>query len=691
MAKKSRFVWVVIFSLILLAAACRGITSEEPSPAPTKEEIILPSVTPLPTELPTATPTATPILTPSPVPLIQPAADINHENVTQLEQFWRIGKGQFEGMCWSHDSQYAALGTGAGVFVMDSEGELLFSHFDGWVEYKQIVFSHDNSLMAVKFKKPLYIRDDMPSFLSIYDLPSGERVSVIDLGVQFDVERIAFQEDDVLIAAGFFLNEWGQRDAFAIVHFDPLTGERLGEYLIQSTISHTDKIEVSDDGDNVLVHFYDEPNMKLYDSFGHQLGSIPWEKISHLSMNGGFLAFNTWEESDVLKVYRVNATRLGTIEVEVGCQNCTIGGFDFDFAGESLFINSYDKSYSRYSLPGLELQEEFEVASYANLYSPDFSRGVGTKNDEFFMTNLETREVLGSISGIQDPMSDIAISPDHSRLFLSFTGYDEDWNSFTAVQVWDTSRMEIEKTVVTQLDTEWGDEIESITILEDGKTLAIHKEESESLEFWDVNTGEKVDTFSFSESAWTVGLSHDGQFVMGADKDWGVEIWNRETKELVVDEDEIYQIIGFYSPIFTRDNQLAIVGGSDTLVIWDLTSSVLPIPYELEGNGVLAVNPEGTLLAHYRQNAKEIHFYDLVEKKPISVFDWDPLIRGMVFNADGTLLIINTYKGMFFWDVEAGEVVHMIEYYASEMTLSGDGMLLITMGGDGTVRLWGIP
>jgi len=43
----------------------------------------------------------------------------------------------------------------------------------------------------------------------------------------------------------------------------------------------------------------------------------------------------------------------------------------------------------------------------------------------------------------------------------------------------------------------------------------------------------------------------------------------------------------------------------------------LDSPVELDGNGVLAVNPEGTLLAHHRQNGREFHFYDLVNHKPI--------------------------------------------------------------------------
>ncbi len=692
MKQKTTLVWIIIFWLLILVTACKGaVPGEETSPA---NEEAAPSATTLPTTPPTATlaptptkpPTATP--SPTPVPAFQIAEAINSENVTQFAELWRIGNGSYETMQWSHDSQYAATGTGAGVFVMDRDGELLFSHLDGWVEYKQIAFSHDNSIMAVGFRKPVWIRGKMPKYISTYALPSGEPLSVIDLGVEFQIERIAFREDGSLVAVGHMLDEYYYDDYVAIVHFDPLTGESLGEYKIQFPKFYADKLEISDDGENLLLHFYDEPNLDLFDTSGRKLGSIPGEDISNIHMNGGIIAFDTWEGGSTIQVYRGNGAFLGTVEVDVGFSDC-ISSLSIDSAGEYLYVNSYDKHFESYSLPGLKLQEEFDLFTYTTFFSPDFSRGMDIGDAEITVKSLETGEVLGSVSDILEPIDKIALSSDHSLLFFSFTGFDDDWNSMAVVQVWDTSRMEIEKTIIIQKNPEWGDNLESITMLGDGTTLVIHKEQNSSLEFWDIFQGEQIDTFSFSHEVYTVGVSHDGNFVMGADRDIGLEIWNRQTGELLVDDDDIYQYIGFYSPTFTRDNQTAIVGGSDTLVIWDMAKPSSPI--ELDGNGVVAVNPEGTLLAHHSQNSKELHFYDLVNRKTISVHEWAYGAKEMFFSHDNSLLIISSYDGLFFWDIEAGETIYFVEYSPLEVAFSGDRKLLVTTSYDGTIRLWGIP
>ena len=63
----------------------------------------------------------------------------------------------------------------------------------------------------------------------------------------------------------------------------------------------------------------------------------------------------------------------------------------------------------------------------------------------------------------------------------------------------------------------------------------------------------------------------------------------------------------------------------------------------------------------------------------------------MMFSADGSLLILNIYPGIQFWDVAEGKIIHTIEYSPEDMKLSNDGKLLITIALDGTVRLWGIP
>ena len=228
MKRNLKFFWLIIFCLFMLITACKGTSPGESQPPPLEA---LSGETPLPTNPPTVAPTVTLIPSPTPTPIIHPAEVINNENISQLGELGRIGNGDYEAMRWSHDSQYVALGTGAGVFIMDREGELDFSHLDGWVNYRQLAFSHDNSLVAAGFSKMVWLQQGKnPNYVIIYALPSGEQMSVIDVGLKFQIEQFAFREDGSLVVVGTMLDEYYFSDYIAVIHFDPLTGERLGEY-----------------------------------------------------------------------------------------------------------------------------------------------------------------------------------------------------------------------------------------------------------------------------------------------------------------------------------------------------------------------------------------------------------------------------------------------------------------------------
>ena len=680
MKPKSKVLVGILVCLMLLLAGCKGAAETQAVPSPGEEA----------QTAATETLTPSPSPSPSPTPVLQIANAITRENAAQVQELWRIGNGQYEEVKWSHDSQYAVLGTGAGIFVLGREGEFLFSSLEGWVNDNQITFSHDGSMMAAGFSAPVWLEQGkQPNYIVIFSLPSGEVLNVIDFDLKYQVESISFQEDGSLVVFGNTLDEYYQTDRIFVTHFDSLTGERLYENQVQIIGYYAERLEVSDRGEDVLIQFYDNASIHFYNNSGYGFGSIPYQEYSRYVFNGGYFAFNPREDGKTIQVYKTNGVFLGSVEVETGCADCSVMGFFIDVDGKFLYVNDNNRHFLVYSLPGLEVQDEFDLPHSASLYSPDFTRGIKAENNEFFITDLETGDVLGVVPDILMPIETLAVSPDHSQLLLASTGYDRDRDYSTYAEVWNTSRMELERTITLQRDPDWGEELESITFLGDGNTLMVHKKSNAILEFWDIAAGNRIDTFEFSHEVNTAGASSDGNLVLGAARDLGLEIWNRQTEELLVDNENIYQYIGFYSPTFTPDDQTIIIGGSDTTMIWDLEN--LSNPVEMKGNGLLAVDPQGSVLALHLQNSLAMVLYDLDNRRVISEQEWGFGVNDMVFSSDGNLLIISSYDGIFLWDVDSGEIVHTIEYSPDNMALSNDGELLVTSSLDGTVRLWGIP
>lgn len=173
-------------------------------------------------------------------------------------------------------------------------------------------------------------------------------------------------------------------------------------------------------------------------------------------------------------------------------------------------------------------------------------------------------------------------------------------------------------------------------------------------------------------------FSPDGEIVVTLSHG-RLAIWDGATGEFLAD---IRDEEGFYSPVFTPDSRyLSAILGIESIITWDLADGRvvdrLPaIDYEAE------YDSEGISLDH------------------------------VTYSPDGQMMATSQGRVAWIWDIKRGQSIQRLEGEVfstlddinelpaeigwghsdtiSDLSFSPDGQVLITSGGDGTVRMWDV-
>jgi WD40 repeat protein/DNA-binding SARP family transcriptional activator len=307
---------------------------------------------------------------------------------------------------------------------------------------------------------------------------------------------------------------------------------------------------------------------------------------------------------------------------------------------------------------------------------------------------LQTSRTLMTLTGHTDELTDVAYSPDGSRLATAgVDGTVKLWDGQTGqllrtlppagprgsvfltfndtgtnLAVWSTYDEDTENLYSTNWDTRSGEVVTSRTLSiprlplspylpSPDWTMVSVDNENGTTDLWDVETAQKLQTFSGEMLGY--GFSPDGLRLATGNRDGAVTVWDLPASfsagdgRTVAAFDSSNSAEFEWKVAFNSDGSRLALGFTDGSVeIWDLTDTSRPL----------------TTLRGLKEGIFEL-----------------------TYSADDRMFAASAAGEVAVWDTATGNLLYMLSGHRGGLTaihFSPDGRMLATAGGDGTARIW---
>jgi RNA polymerase sigma factor (sigma-70 family) len=293
----------------------------------------------------------------------------------------------------------------------------------------------------------------------------------------------------------------------------------------------------------------------------------------------------------------------------------------------------------------------------------------------------------------------ITFSPD-GKLLATGADSERGHNGFT-VRLWDAATGKLQRVIAAEFG--WGC-FASMAFAPDGQTLAVVGEEDGTVNLYDVATGRNR-TPSPGHTSGVSGLAFtpDGRSLVSVGLDRALCVWRPATGELrqrLPDALRPPPIISL-AMRFTADGLLTGSGPDHAVRRWDLTAGRETWRRDIGDMGVVAVSPDGRLIAAVPRNLngarcpiRLIEADTGRERPPLPAPGW--AATALAFSPDGrtlagSILDRDIDSRVALWDVATGRELRQWTW-GGDMTLtlawSPDGRRLATAGGGPVAHLW---
>lgn len=236
--------------------------------------------------------------------------------------------------------------------------------------------------------------------------------------------------------------------------------------------------------------------------------------------------------------------------------------------------------------------------------------------------------------------------------------------------------------------------VDDLAFSPDGKTLAASSYDK-TVRIWNVKNSQEVQTFSFPDAAFGIAFSPDGKLL-------AVGMRNGTVQLLDTDSGQVFQTFSGHtdlvnSVVFSPDGTKLASGSFDGMIkLWDVAGGEEIQHFKGHSNSVwkVSISPDGKTLASASTDGtvrlwNATTGQEMLVLKDKTVLEW----FDVEFSVDGKYLAAASQHTLVIWDVANGRNLRTTdspETGIDTLSFSPDGMLL-AMGGDGFVRLWGVP
>lgn len=296
---------------------------------------------------------------------------------------------------------------------------------------------------------------------------------------------------------------------------------------------------------------------------------------------------------------------------------------------------------------------------------------------------LQASQLQFTLSGHTDSVTDVAFSPDGTR--LATTSMDN------TVKVWDTQTGQV---LSTFADHSRG--VQAVAFSPDGARLATGGDDGFII-VWNVESGSRLGVFKDDNGAIQgLAFSPDNVHLAAAYDDFTVRIWNTTTRR------SLYRLFGHEGPLtdvaFSPDGVYFATSAEDgRIIVWDMEtgSPVYPINPD-EGEPVtinaIAFSPDGSRIAAANDDGTAKVWDYKTGELVLAVFGHTRRVLDVAYTSDGTRLATAGGDGTFkVWQADSGRVLYSLSGHSSSVnaiTFSPNNQLIATASQDGTAKMW---